>query len=72
MDWIDSREVIRLKDGVYNSLHMRMSFIFDYLFLCKQLVKVPTGFPRVCPFSCNRLWGIYYAGFLTIGMRHPS
>src|SRR2546425_71091 len=28
-----------------------------YPFLCKQLVKVSTGFLRVYPFSCNHILG---------------
>ena len=42
-------EIFRLKDVVYYMPSMGMLFIFDYPFLCKQLVKVPTGFPHGLP-----------------------
>jgi hypothetical protein len=40
------------------AFYMRMTFIFDYPFLCKQVVKVPSRLTHGLPLSCNRSWGI--------------
>ena len=46
--WLQSYFVSKM--GYIIASYMRMTFIFDYPFLCKQVVKVPTGLPMVCTF----------------------
>jgi hypothetical protein len=43
--------------GIYNSLLYAHAFLYLITLFMQQLVKSPTGFPRVCPFSCNHILG---------------